>query len=114
MKSYLAADARLKLRDILDQVERGQPVEIRRYDRPTAVLVPVEWYYGALEYIESAVGQQEGSGRSRLLRGLLLEGQAVGKAPARRDPRVVRHLDGDPGNNDLGNLTLAEAAEPQQ
>jgi antitoxin (DNA-binding transcriptional repressor) of toxin-antitoxin stability system len=44
MESYHANEARLKMRDILTSVERGEHVEIKRYDTPTAIVVPVEWY----------------------------------------------------------------------
>ena len=40
-------EARTKLRDLLDEVDRdGAHVYILRYDRPVAVMVPVEWYEG--------------------------------------------------------------------
>lgn len=40
-------EARRNLRDLLDQVTRGYHVTILRYDKPTAVLVPVDWYEDA-------------------------------------------------------------------
>lgn len=43
MESYTAGDARLKMREILSAVERGEQVLITRYETPTAVVVPVEW-----------------------------------------------------------------------
>ena len=44
MESYHANEARLKMRDILTAVERGEHIEIKRYDTPTAVVVPREWH----------------------------------------------------------------------
>lgn len=43
MESYTAGDARLRMRDILSTVERGEQVLITRYETPTAVMVPIEW-----------------------------------------------------------------------
>lgn len=37
-------EARLKLRELLDDVEDGAHVYVLRYDKPAAVLVPVGWY----------------------------------------------------------------------
>jgi antitoxin (DNA-binding transcriptional repressor) of toxin-antitoxin stability system len=48
MESYRANEARLKMRDILTAVERGEHVQIQRYDTPTAVVVPVDWYRNVL------------------------------------------------------------------
>jgi prevent-host-death family protein len=39
-----STDARRRMREILSAVERGDHIEIRRYDTPTAVVVPIEWY----------------------------------------------------------------------
>ena len=44
METYRANEARLKMRDILTAVERGEHVQIQRYDTPTAIVVPVEWH----------------------------------------------------------------------
>jgi len=44
MKSYRADAARREMRDILTAVERGEHIEIKRYDTPTAIVVPPEWY----------------------------------------------------------------------
>lgn len=44
MDSYTAGGARLKMRQILTSVEQGEDVQIRRYDTPTAVVVPPDWY----------------------------------------------------------------------
>lgn len=40
-------EARRHLRNLLDQVARGYHVTILRYDKPAAVLVPVDWYEDA-------------------------------------------------------------------
>lgn len=37
-------EARAKLRDLLDDIARGDHIYVLRYDKPAAVLVPVEWY----------------------------------------------------------------------
>ena len=42
-------EARKKFRALLNEVERGGFVEICRYQDPTAVMVPVEWYHRAAE-----------------------------------------------------------------
>lgn len=42
-------DVRKKLRALLNEVERGGFVEICRYQDPTAVMVPVEWFQRAAE-----------------------------------------------------------------
>jgi prevent-host-death family protein len=47
-------EARRNFRELLDQVARDYHVTILRYDKPVAVLVPVEWYEDA----EAAWGAQ--------------------------------------------------------
>jgi len=47
-------EARRNFRELLDQVARGYHVTIQRYDKPVAVMVPVDWYEDA----ESAWGAQ--------------------------------------------------------
>jgi antitoxin (DNA-binding transcriptional repressor) of toxin-antitoxin stability system len=42
MDSYTARNMRTNLREILRAVDRGGMVEIKRYDVPTAILVPPE------------------------------------------------------------------------
>lgn len=38
-------EARAKLRDLLDEIAAsGAHIYVLRYDKPAAVLVPVEWY----------------------------------------------------------------------
>ena len=39
-----SAEAQAKFRDLLDDVEDGAHIYVLRYDKPAAVLVPVEWY----------------------------------------------------------------------
>lgn len=53
MKSYRADAARREMRDILTAVEHGEHVEIKRYDTPTAIVVPVEWYDKAVGALAS-------------------------------------------------------------
>ena len=48
MKSYRADAARRKMRDILTAVERGEHVQIQRYDTPTAIVVSPGWFKRAL------------------------------------------------------------------
>jgi antitoxin (DNA-binding transcriptional repressor) of toxin-antitoxin stability system len=43
MESYTAGEARLHMRDILSAAERGEQVVIKRYETPTALVVPIEW-----------------------------------------------------------------------
>ncbi len=50
-------DARRRLRALLNEVERGGFVEICRYQDPTAVMVPVEWYHRAA----AALGEKNGT-----------------------------------------------------
>ena len=49
MKSYRANEARLKMRDILTALDRGEHVQLQRYDTPTGIVVPPQWYRRALE-----------------------------------------------------------------
>lgn len=38
-------EARTRLRDLLDEVSHGDAhIYVLRYDKPAAVIVPVEWY----------------------------------------------------------------------
>jgi prevent-host-death family protein len=43
-KEVRSDEARRNLRDLLDEVALGAHVTILRYDKPAAVLVPVEWH----------------------------------------------------------------------
>jgi antitoxin (DNA-binding transcriptional repressor) of toxin-antitoxin stability system len=56
MESYRANDARLKMREILSAVERGEHIELKRYDTPTGVIVPLDWY----ERAKAALRKGEG------------------------------------------------------
>jgi antitoxin (DNA-binding transcriptional repressor) of toxin-antitoxin stability system len=47
-----SAEARKHIRDLLDDAERGVHTEVRRYDRPVAVLVPPDWYEKAIEALK--------------------------------------------------------------
>lgn len=47
-KQVRSDEARRNLRRLLDEVEaRGARIMILRYDKPAAVLVPVDWYEDA-------------------------------------------------------------------
>ena len=59
MESYHANEARLKMRDILTAVERGEHIEIKRYETPTAVVVPVGWYETVTAYITATTFTKE-------------------------------------------------------
>lgn len=56
MDSYGANEARLKMRDILTAVERGEHVELKRYDTPTGIIVPQGWYDRATERMSEPPG----------------------------------------------------------
>ena len=48
-------EARSKLRDLIDEVtQEGAHVYLLRYDKPVAVLVPVEWY----EQAKTLIGKE--------------------------------------------------------
>lgn len=52
-KQVRSDEARRHLRDLLDEVEaRGARIMILRYDKPAAVLVPVDWYEDALATLQ--------------------------------------------------------------
>jgi len=40
MKSFKSEEARIKMRDILDEVTAGREVVIERYNKPVGVVVP--------------------------------------------------------------------------
>ena len=48
-----SAEAQAKFRDLLDDVEDGAHIYVLRYDRPEAVLVPVEWFEAAKARLET-------------------------------------------------------------
>ena len=43
MEQYTSEDARREWRRILNEVERGEQVEITRYGKALAAVVPIEW-----------------------------------------------------------------------
>jgi PHD/YefM family antitoxin component YafN of YafNO toxin-antitoxin module len=55
VKTYQAADARLKMRDILDEVQRDEvaAITILRHDKPVAIVVSPEWF----SYAEKILSQ---------------------------------------------------------
>jgi antitoxin (DNA-binding transcriptional repressor) of toxin-antitoxin stability system len=59
MKSYRADAARREMRDILTAVERGEHIEIKRYDTPTAIVVPPDWYDTVIAYISATTFTKE-------------------------------------------------------
>jgi len=65
MESYGANEARLKMRDILTAVERGEHIELKRYDTPSGVIVPVDWHDAAEEALSviSLMLEDKDSGR---------------------------------------------------
>jgi len=81
MESRTTQDARREFAALLEDVLRGQHIEITRYDRPLAVIVPVGWY----ERAESAL--------------------AASNARMRPGGQIL-HKDGDIGNNDLSNVEV--------
>lgn len=75
--------ARPKLGEIIDRVRfTGQPVRITRAGKPGAIVVNVDWYEAAIGFL--------GEFRPNLSRFEIV------------------HKDGDPRNNDPGNLALRE------
>ena len=49
-------EVRDHLRDLLDEVDRGGAhVYVLRYDKPAAVIVPVEWY----EQVKEVISEEE-------------------------------------------------------
>ena len=49
-------EARDHLRDLLDEIGRdGAHVYVLRYDKPAAVIVPVEWY----EHVKEVISKEE-------------------------------------------------------
>ena len=53
IKTFSACDVRLKLRDVLSAVERGEHVQIERYGTPTAVALSPDWY----EHAKAVLGE---------------------------------------------------------
>jgi PHD/YefM family antitoxin component YafN of YafNO toxin-antitoxin module len=47
-------EARAKLRDLLDDIARDDAhIYVLRYDKPAAVLVPVDWYENAKRKLDN-------------------------------------------------------------
>ena len=120
MKSYQAADARLKMREILTAVEQGEEIEIKRYDTATAIVVSPGWFELAadtLDVVAAAVerggftvGEMEAFRDYQIRYGHLHMGRRAAGLK-RTDKRWVDHVDGDPTNNDPANLRIAEPKE---
>ena len=87
-------------------MERGEDVEITRYDRPTAIVVPPGWYEAVNALLADLEALAEWQERAAALR----EGRLVAGLK-RQDPRVVHHIDGDARNNDPANLRLVDPKE---
>lgn len=90
---------------MIEDVLRGEHVELTRYGRPVSVVVPHEWYEGVaalLDDLEAYEAWRERAGALRRAR------RAAGLAPG--DRRVVHHIDGDPRNNDPANLEVIDPA----
>lgn len=61
-KQVRSDEARRNFRDLLDEVEhRGMHITIARYDKPAAVVVPVEWYEEADAAWTARLEQDAGS-----------------------------------------------------
>jgi prevent-host-death family protein len=119
MRRVKSEEARRNFRSLLDEAERGEPIEVQRYDRPVAVLVPADWYrlvldYIALtDYIGLTLANDPAALAWRTLSKSLNEARRVAGLPERRKPtdtRVVRHIDGDRLNNDRANLEIVDLA----
>jgi len=54
MKQIGSEEARRTFRDLLDEAQRGEVIEILRYDKSVAVLVPAWWYYQVAKRIKEA------------------------------------------------------------
>jgi len=87
MKQVLSDQLRRDLRKLLDEIEHaGEHVVVGRWDKPVAVLVPVDWY----EQAKSAL--------------------AASSTRTRQGGQVI-HKDGDIGNNELANLEVVYPEE---
>ena len=76
-----SAEAQAKFRDLLDDVEDGAHVYVLRYDKPAAVLVPVEWFEGSQRQLSAirallAAFDWESDDRQHALEGIeqIMEG----------------------------------------
>ena len=52
-RAVRSAEARKRIRELLDDAERGVHTEVRRYDRPVAVIVPADWYEKVTEGLKN-------------------------------------------------------------
>ena len=86
MESRTTQDARREFAALLEDVLRGQHIEITRYDRPLAVVVPVEWYEEARSALAADLARMRPGGQ-------------------------ILHKDGDIGNNDLSNVEVVYPEE---
>lgn len=48
-----SAEARRHIRDLFDDAQQGVHTEVRRYDKPVAVIVPPDWYEKARKALEN-------------------------------------------------------------
>jgi len=63
-KTVRSDEARRNFRGLLDEVEhRGMHITIQRYDKPAAVLVPVDWYEEAEAAWSARLEQDAGSAK---------------------------------------------------
>ena len=97
MESYGANEARLKMRDILSAVERGEPVELKRYDTPTGVIVPVDWFDAVDDLLADLAA---GGAALEQYYGTAIALRKGRRAAGAEAGQVVDHIDGDPTNND--------------
>jgi len=64
MRQVKSEEARRNFRDLLDEAERGGFIEVLRYDRPVAVLVPAGWYEEASAAIRQLEPRPWGTSRA--------------------------------------------------
>jgi len=87
MKQVLSDQLRRDLRKLLDEIEHaGEHVVVARWDKPVAVLVPVEWYEQAKSALAASSARMKPGGQ-------------------------ILHRDGDIGNNDLSNVEVVYPEE---
>lgn len=51
MKQIGSEEARRTFRDLLDDAQRGEVIEVTRNAKPIAVLVPADWYHAAVKQL---------------------------------------------------------------
>jgi len=86
MESRTTQDARREFAALLEDVLRGQHIKITRYERPLAVMVPVEWYEQAKSALAASSARMKPGGQ-------------------------VVHKDGDLTNNELSNVEVVYPEE---